>query len=111
MVLITGPKGSKNMYIKKKPTRKHAHEQKLHAVYFSVTSIVYGVSELLLGNLDVAMTDMSMGTSRQNKTTYFTQLWTHSCFSGSAGSRSALLPCFAFLLVLAVPSYTQSVMT
>ena len=49
---------------------------------------------------------------------YFIQLWTHSCFSGSAGSHTAALPCFAFLqftffflLVLAVPSYTHSSMT
>lgn len=57
-----------------KNTRKHAHEQSLHA-FFPVTSFLYCVLELLLGNLDVAMTDISLGTSRQNKTHHIS----HSC--------------------------------
>lgn len=33
----------------------------------------------------------------ERDTAYFIQLWTHSCFSGSAGSRSNVLSCFAFV--------------
>lgn len=59
-----------------------------------------------------------LGDQQDQSKTY---LISHSCghtavFSGSAGSHSAVLPCFAFiqfsfLLVLAVPSYTQRWMT
>ncbi len=46
-----------------------------YMLFFSVTSILYCVLELLLGNLDVPMTDISLGTSRQSKTHHIS----HSC--------------------------------
>lgn len=74
--------------------------------------ILYCVLELLLGNLDVAMTDVSLGTSRQSKTHHIS----HSCgytavFLVLLGVARLCCHAFPFLLVLAVPSYTQSSMT
>lgn len=68
---------------------------------------------VLLGKLNAAMTDTSLGTSKESKTLHISHSCGHTAvFSDSAGSRSAVLPCFAFiqfsfLLVPAVPSLTH----
>lgn len=69
------------------------------------------------GNLDVAMTDMSLGTSRQSETHHISHSCGHTAvFLVLLGV--ARLCCltllafsFSFVLVLAVPSYTHSLMT
>lgn len=42
--------------------------------------------------------DMSFGDLQaEQDAPSFTQLWTHSCFSGAALNHSTTLPCFAFV--------------
>lgn len=68
-----------------------------------------GVLGLLLGKLDSYDEHVLGDQQSVQDTPYFTQLCVHSCFSGSGESRLALF-CF-YLLVLSVPSHTQSYMT
>lgn len=73
------------------------HELKQHAIC-SVSSIVYCLLESLLGEHGCGDDEHVLGDQQaEQDTAYFIQLWTHSCFSGSAGSRSNVLPCFAFV--------------
>lgn len=74
----------------KKQAQSTNYTLKVWFFFPPVTSIVYVVSVLLSGNLDVAMNDTSLGTSRPSKTQHISHSCGHSCFSGWAA-----LPCLA----------------